>query len=112
VCLNPGLGEVFLSVGFSLFLLNAEVRAMYGKKTIPTRNDSYLGDGGHLGDDRQVVDDERDRLLLVLGQVLSVTKDAEAGDVSGGVSVVLVHQTGADPIESEMCRLLGKKGIL
>ena len=76
------------------------------------RNGSYLGDGGHLGDDRQVVDDERDRLLLVLGQVLSVTQDAEAGDVSGRVSVVLVHQTGADPIESEMCRLLGKKGIL
>ena len=65
------------------------------------RIDSNLSDGGHLGDDRQVVDDERNRLLLVLGQILSVAEDAEPCDVGGGVSVVLVHEAGANSIESE-----------
>ena len=46
------------------------------------RIDSNLSDGGHLGDDRQVVDDERNRLLLVLGQILSVAEDAEPRSVT------------------------------
>ena len=53
-----------------------------------------LADGGHLGDDWQVVDDEADLVLLYPGQVVGVAEDAEACDVCGAVGVVLVHKTG------------------
>lgn len=51
-----------------------------------------LGDGRHLGDDGQVVYDEGHLVLLVLGEVLGVAEQTEPSDVSGTVSVVLVHQ--------------------
>ena len=53
-----------------------------------------LGHGGHLGDDGQVVDDERHLVLLVSGQVLRVAQQPEAGHVRGRVRVELVHQLG------------------
>jgi len=59
-----------------------------------------LGDGGHLGDDWQIVDDEGDFVLLVARQVLGVTEEAEAGDVGGAVGVVLVHEAGAGAVQS------------
>ena len=52
-----------------------------------------LADGGHLGDDWQVVDDEADFVLLYLRQVVGVAEDSKARDVGGSVGVVLVHQT-------------------
>ena len=49
-----------------------------------------LGHGGHLGDDGQVVDDERHLVLLVSGQVLRVAQQPEAGHVRGRMRVELV----------------------
>ena len=62
----------------------------------------HLRDVWHLGNDGQIVDDEGDRVLLVSRQILSVTEDAETSDVSGGVSVVLVHQTSAGSVQPEI----------
>ncbi len=50
-----------------------------------------LRDGCHLGDDRQVVNDEGDFVLLVLGQIHRVAEEAEPGHVGRSVGVVLVH---------------------
>lgn len=53
-----------------------------------------FGHGGHLGEHREVVDDEGDLAALLLGQRLSVAQDAEACDVCGCVSVEGVHEAG------------------
>ena len=63
---------------------------MQKTKHVATR----LADGGHLGDDWQVVDDEADLIFLYPGQVVGVAEDAEASDICGAVGVVLVHETG------------------
>ena len=51
-----------------------------------------LGHGGHLGEDRQVVDDKRHLAPLLPRQRLSVPQDSEPRDVGGGVGVEGVHQ--------------------
>ena len=51
-----------------------------------------LADRRHLRDDRQVVDDEADFVLLYLSEVVGVSEHAKAGDVGRAVRVVLVHE--------------------
>ena len=46
------------------------------------------------------MNDEGDLVLLVLGQVLSVAEDAEAGHVGGGVGIVFVHEPGCGSIQA------------
>ena len=60
-----------------------------------------LGHRRHLGDDRQVVDDEGDLVLLVARQVLRVAEEAEARHVRRAVRVVLVHE----PVEKVIAAL-------
>ncbi|CAN7940807.1 unnamed protein product [Ixodes pacificus] len=61
-----------------------------------------LGHGGHLGQDRQVVDDEGHLVLLDPGEQLRVPQEAPATHVRGPVGVVLVHQD---------CRCIAKTGL-
>lgn len=53
---------------------------------------SRFADGAHLGDDRQVVDNEGHLVFLLRRQVVGVSQQTEARHVRGGVSLVLVHQ--------------------
>ena len=59
----------------------------------PEHVSARLANGGHLGDDGQVVDDEADLVLLYLRQVGGVAEDAETCDVGRSMGVILVHET-------------------
>ena len=51
-----------------------------------------LADSSHLGDDRQVMDDESDFVLLHSREVRRVAQQTESRDVRRTVRVVFVHQ--------------------
>lgn len=59
-----------------------------------------LSDSSHFRDDRQVVNDEGDFVLLMRREGLSVTKQTESSDVSGSMSVVLVHQARCGAVQA------------
>ena len=56
-------------------------------------NATGLCNVNHVGDDRQRVYHKVHFILLYVHQILGVPENSEAGDVSGAVSVVLVHQS-------------------
>ncbi len=63
---------------------------MHKAKHVPTS----FADGRHLGENRQVVNDEGHLCTLLPGQILSVTQDPEPCDVSCCVCIEGVHQPG------------------
>ena len=52
-----------------------------------------LADGGLLGDDGQIMDDKSHLILLDASQVVGMSQQAEACDVGGSVTIVLVDET-------------------
>lgn len=48
-------------------------------------------DSSHLGEDWQVVDNKGHFVALLLGEVPCMPNDPEAGDISSGMGVELVH---------------------
>lgn len=51
-----------------------------------------LADGGHFGNDGQVVDDEAHFILLDLGQVVGMPQQTKASHICGAMCIVFVHQ--------------------
>lgn len=51
-----------------------------------------LADGGHFGDDGQVVDDKAHFVLLNLGQVVGMAQQPKACHICGSMRIVFVHQ--------------------
>lgn len=104
---DPGLASFLLfdvlAIGGGLFAGQADEESAGGFGGVALQELEHvsagLGHGGHFGDDRQVVDDEGDFVLLVRGQGLGVSEQTEAGDVGGTVRVVLVHEPGGDAVQ-------------
>lgn len=95
--------DVF-AVGRGLFAWQADQESTGGLGGVSLQQLEHvpagLGDCSHLGDDWKVVDDEGHLILLVRRECLSVSEQAEASDVGGAVSVVLVHQAGRGAVET------------
>ena len=76
------LRKKYLAVSRSLFSGQADEKASAGFGRVALEQLEHvatgLGHGGHLGDDGQVVNDERDFILLVPGHGLGVTQKTEA----------------------------------
>ncbi len=94
---------VYLAVSGGLLSGEADQEASRGLSGVTLEELEHvaasLGDGGHFGDDRQVVNDEGDLVLLVAGQGLGMAEESEAGHVCSAVGVVFVHQPGAGPVQ-------------
>lgn len=63
-------------------------RALNQVEHVPAR----FADGGHFGDDGQVVDDKGDLVLLLRCQVVGVAQQTEACHVGSCVCLELVHK--------------------
>ena len=82
---DPGLVALLLldvlAVGRGLLAGKADEEAAGGLGAVALEQLEHvaagLGDGGHLGHDGQVVDDEGDLVLLVARQVLRVAEETE-----------------------------------
>jgi hypothetical protein len=53
----------------------------------------HFTDDSHFCDDRQSINDEANRMLLILYQIVRVTIDPETGDIGSGMGTMLMQQS-------------------
>lgn len=90
------LFDVF-AVGSSLFTRQADEQSSrrFSRMTLQQLKhvSTSFRNSCHFGNDRQIVDDERDFVLLMRSECLSVPQQTKTSDICGSVSVVFMHKT-------------------
>merc|ERR1712186_48025 len=105
---NPGLVSFLflnvLAISCSLFTRQTNQKATGSLSRVTLQKLEHISACfcycRHFGNNGQIVDDERDFVLLIASKSLSVSKKTKSSDISGSMSIVLVHQTSANAVQA------------
>merc|ERR1719229_1617050 len=105
---NPSLVSFLfldvLAISCSLFTWQTDQKATRGFSRMALQKLEHITAGlgycGHLGDNGQIVNNEGHFVLLVARQRLSVAQKSKACHIGGAMSVVFVHETGSNTVQT------------